>query len=96
MASRHRRCNFFGSRRRGLSLLPLASRFAVLALRKRLDRFRHSFLGCFCGLLGRIHGFTYLRPRSMYRYVGLTVLSLAGAAFCWLFYMFFAANTYGT
>jgi hypothetical protein len=38
----------------------------------------------------------YLRPRSVYRYVGLTVLSFAGAFFCWLFYMFFAANTYGT
>ena len=38
----------------------------------------------------------YLRPRSVYRYVGLTVLSFAGAAFCWLFYMLFAANTYGT
>src|SRR5205807_2206468 len=37
----------------------------------------------------------YLRPRSIYRYVGLTVLSFAGAFFCWLFYMFFAANTYG-
>jgi len=38
----------------------------------------------------------YLRPRSIYRYVGLTVLSFAGAAFCWFFYMFFAVNTYGT
>ena len=38
----------------------------------------------------------YLRPRSLYRYVALTVLSFAGAAFCCLFYMFFAANTYGT
>jgi hypothetical protein len=38
----------------------------------------------------------YLRPRSVYRCVGLTVLSIAGAVFCWFFYMFFAANTYGT
>src|SRR5438128_7844596 len=27
----------------------------------------------------------YLRPRSVYRYVGLTVLSFAGAVFCWFF-----------
>ena len=38
----------------------------------------------------------YLRPRSIYRYAGLTVLSFAGAVFCWLFYMLFAVNTYGT
>lgn len=38
----------------------------------------------------------YLRPRSVYRYIGLTVLSFAGATFCWFCYMFFAANTYGT
>ncbi len=38
----------------------------------------------------------YLRPRSIYRYVGLTVLSFAGAFFCLLLYMIFAANTYGT
>lgn len=38
----------------------------------------------------------YLRPRSVYRYVGLMVLSFAGATFCWFFYMFFAAKSYGT
>jgi len=38
----------------------------------------------------------YLRPRSVYRYVGLAVLSLAGAFFCCLFYMLFAVNIYGT
>jgi hypothetical protein len=38
----------------------------------------------------------YLRPRSIYRYAGLTVLSFAGAFFCWLFYMLFPVNTYGT
>jgi len=38
----------------------------------------------------------YLRPRSVYRYVGLAVLSLADAFFCCLFYMLFAVNIYGT
>jgi hypothetical protein len=38
----------------------------------------------------------YLRPRSVYRYVGLAVLSFAGAFFCCLFYMLFAVNIYGT
>src|SRR5439155_3579345 len=38
----------------------------------------------------------YLRRRSVYRYIGFTVLAFAGAACCWFFYMLLAANFYGT
>jgi hypothetical protein len=37
----------------------------------------------------------YLRPRSLYRYCGLFVLSFAGVFFSTWFWLFFAVNVYG-
>jgi hypothetical protein len=41
-------------------------------------------------------GSPYLRPRSVYRHLGLIVLSFAGLFFATWFWMLFALNIYGS
>jgi hypothetical protein len=41
-------------------------------------------------------GSPYLRPRSVYRHLGLIVLSFAGLFFSRWFWMLFAVNIYGS
>jgi hypothetical protein len=41
-------------------------------------------------------GSPYLRPRSVYRHLGLIVLSFAGLFFLTWFWMLFALNIYGS
>ena len=50
-----------------------------------------AWLGYFISLAGS----PYLRPRSVYRYVGLAVLAAAGVFFSTWFWLLFALNMYG-
>ena len=50
----------------------------------------------FAGYWFALVGSPYLRPRSLYRYCGLLVLSLAGLFFSTWFWMLFALNLYGS
>jgi hypothetical protein len=50
-----------------------------------------AWLGYFISFAGS----PYLRPRSVYRYVGLAILAVAGVFFSTLFWLLFAVNIYG-
>ena|ERR1700720_1145153 len=50
-----------------------------------------AWLGYFISLAGS----PYLRPRSVYRYLGLAVLAAAGVFFSTWFWLLFAVNIYG-
>jgi hypothetical protein len=64
---------------------PLDMRLAFAALA----------LAAWAGYWFALTGSPYLRPRSLYRYVGLFFLSFAGLFFSTLIWLFLAVNVYG-
>jgi hypothetical protein len=52
-------------------------------------------LAAWAGYWFALTGSPYLRPRSLYRYIGLFFLSFAGLFFSMLMWLFLAVNVYG-